>query len=362
MDAGDVNGAYNLGLLCAEQGRTAQAEQWYRRAAYAGHREAANALAILLLQVGDAAGAEPWFSKAAEAGQRGRRVQPRHPARRAGTEDDDAAALRWYERAAAAGHTEAALQVAIARLRDGDEREAERHLRCAAGGGSAEAAFRLAAVLDARRPPAPAHELGEPHAGEERVRGVVRAGGRPRGTGGRRCGSGCWPPRGAMWWRRLGGTARRRRPGRRNGAFNLGLLLAREGSEPEAALWWARAADAGHGRAALRLALARTRVGGSLPRGSGGARPGRVAGARGGLRAGGSAAGCVAAGAVRVTRGVAVAGAPPPPPASVSGSPRPRRSKRRTPYVLTAGRAEAICAGPRGDVLFSSTTRGGAAR
>lgn len=44
---------------------------------------------------------------------------------------DDVKALVWYERAAAAGHTEAALQVAIARLRDGDERAAERHLRCA---------------------------------------------------------------------------------------------------------------------------------------------------------------------------------------------------------------------------------------
>ncbi|MYR60015.1 sel1 repeat family protein, partial [Streptomyces sp. SID625] len=29
-------------------------------------------------------------------------------------------------------------------------------------GGSAEGAYRLASVLDARRPPLPAHELGEP--------------------------------------------------------------------------------------------------------------------------------------------------------------------------------------------------------
>ncbi|MCT9144291.1 sel1 repeat family protein, partial [Streptomyces violarus] len=41
----------------------------------------------------------------------------------------------------------------------------------------------------------------------------------------------------------------------------LGLLLAREGSEPEAAVWWSRAADAGHGRAALRLALVYARRG-----------------------------------------------------------------------------------------------------
>ncbi|MYU66760.1 sel1 repeat family protein, partial [Streptomyces sp. SID69] len=49
--------------------------------------------------------------------------------------------------------------------------------------------------------------------------------------------------------------------GSRNGAFNLGLLLAREGSEPEAVVWWTRAANDGHGRAALRLALVCARRG-----------------------------------------------------------------------------------------------------
>ncbi|EFG09143.1 Tetratricopeptide protein [Streptomyces clavuligerus] len=39
------------------------------------------------------------------------------------------------------------------------------------------------------------------------------------------------------------------------------MLLAREGSEREAALWWSRAARAGHGRAALRLALLAARRG-----------------------------------------------------------------------------------------------------
>jgi TPR repeat protein len=152
--------------------------------------------------------------------------------------DDEGAALQWYERAAAGGHTEAALQAGIARLRDGDERDAERHLRCAAGGGSAEGAYRLATVLDARQPP-----VGPPALGE------------------------CVSERAECeeWYERAAEQGHRRaqvrvgieaaEAGSRNGAFNLGLLLAREGSEPEAALWWTRAADAGHGRAALRLAL-----------------------------------------------------------------------------------------------------------
>ena len=258
MDAGDVNGAYNLGLLCAEQARTAQAEQWYRRAAYAGHREAANALAVLLLQVGDASGAEPWFSKAAEAGQRGRRLQPRHPACRAGA--TEMTALRWYERAAAAGHTEAALQVGIARLRDG--RRAGRRAAPAVCRGWGQRGGGLSAGHRARRAAAAcaAHELGEPAtekseceewyeraASQGHRRAQVRVGMLASARGD--------VVDAARWYREAAEA------GSRNGAFNLGLLLAREGSEPEAALWWTRAADAGHGRAALRLALVYARRG-----------------------------------------------------------------------------------------------------
>ena len=192
-------------------------------------------------------------------GQRGRRVQPRHPARRARTRTR--AALRWYERAAAAGHTEAALQVGIALLRDGDEQAAERHLRCAAGGGSAEAAFRLAAR--AGRAPAAARprtswasrctekteceEWYERAAPQGHRRAQVRVGMLAAARGD--------VVEAARWYREAAEA------GSRNGAFNLGLLLAREGSEPEAALWWTRAADAGHGRAALRLALLAARRG-----------------------------------------------------------------------------------------------------
>ncbi|RFU87085.1 sel1 repeat family protein, partial [Streptomyces triticagri] len=157
-----------------------------------------------------------------------------------------------------AGHTEAALQVGIARLREGDRRGAERHLRCAAGGGSAEAAYRLGALLDRRD-----HRdvvLGEAVTGRteceewyERAadlghrRAQVRVGMLASARGD--------VVAAARWYREAAEA------GSRNGAFNLGLLLAREGSEPEALLWWTRAADAGHGRAALRLALLHARRG-----------------------------------------------------------------------------------------------------
>ncbi|MGW7579443.1 hypothetical protein [Streptomyces sp. NPDC054765] len=49
--------------------------------------------------------------------------------------------------------------------------------------------------------------------------------------------------------------------GQRASAFNLGLLLYRQGSATEARKWWTVAADAGLGRAALRLALLAARCG-----------------------------------------------------------------------------------------------------
>ncbi|MBL0780819.1 sel1 repeat family protein, partial [Streptomyces albidoflavus] len=142
----------------------------------------------------------------------------------------------------------------------GGERGAERHLRCAAGGGSADGAYYLASLLDARTPPGEQPALGEPvlerteseewyeraaHLGHRRAQvriGMIAA---TRGD----------VVSAARWYRAAAEA------GSRNGAFNLGLLLAREGSEPEAAVWWEQAADAGHGRSALRLALLHARRG-----------------------------------------------------------------------------------------------------
>ncbi|MYV88788.1 sel1 repeat family protein, partial [Streptomyces sp. SID1034] len=159
--------------------------------------------------------------------------------------DDDRTALKWYERAAAAGHTDAALQVGIALLRDGEEQAAERHLRCAAGGGSAEAAFRLASLLDARQPPPGPPVLGEPlgektECEEWYERAAQQGHRRAQVRVGMLAAARNDLEAAARWY----GEAAE--AGSRNGAFNLGLLLAREGREREAALWWTRAAHAGH--------------------------------------------------------------------------------------------------------------------
>ncbi len=102
-----------------------------------------------------------------------------------------------------------------------------------------------------------------------RIRGVVRAGCLPRASAGPGAGRDARRGSGRCGGGGSVGLRSAAEAGSRNGAFNLGLLLAREGSEPEAALWWTRAADAGHGRAALGSRSC-MRGGGSWRRGSGG--------------------------------------------------------------------------------------------
>ncbi|BFO15151.1 hypothetical protein SHKM778_15390 [Streptomyces sp. KM77-8] len=383
MDAGDINGAYNLGLLCADQGRTAQAEQWYRRAAYAGHREAANALAILLLRAGDETGAEPWFSKAAETGSvdAAFNLGILHAGR-----GEERSALRWYERAAAAGHMEAALQVGMARLREGEESEAERFLRCAAGAAARRppTGWQRCWTRAGRRSPRMSWGAREP---AQRVRGMVRAGrlaGASAGAGAGRDARGCAGDvvEAARWYREAAES------GSRNGAFNLGLLLAREGVSR-------RRRCGGRGRPTRGTGGRRcgwpwcTRAGGA----GGGAAVGRAGGGIGAGRCGGAgdaAAGRVAGGAVRVSwagcraarrrRGdsplsaaLSMSGGPyepevtPPPTRAALGAPR-RPFKAPGGGTIARGDEGGLPAVTgfasvgRVDVVFHSSPRGGAAR
>ncbi|CAM5368287.1 hypothetical protein STENM327S_01903 [Streptomyces tendae] len=107
---------------------------------------------------------------------------------------EEAVALRWYERAAA-GHTEAALQVGIALLRDGDE----------AGTSGICGARRGAAARRPRTASRPCSTPGGRRCPRTRSgsrwtrRASARSGtsGRPRrGTAGLRCGWACSRPLG----------------------------------------------------------------------------------------------------------------------------------------------------------------------
>jgi TPR repeat protein len=62
----------NLGMLLARQDQHAEAEDWHRRAAAAGHAGAMSSLGVLLARQGKDAEAEDWYRRAAAAGGRDR--------------------------------------------------------------------------------------------------------------------------------------------------------------------------------------------------------------------------------------------------------------------------------------------------
>jgi TPR repeat protein len=59
---------FNLGLLLAKQGRTAEAEEWYRKASDAGDTDAISNLGSLFARQGKDAEAEEWYRKGAATG------------------------------------------------------------------------------------------------------------------------------------------------------------------------------------------------------------------------------------------------------------------------------------------------------
>lgn len=62
----------NLGAFLAGQGNDAEAEDWFRRAAAAGHVDAMTNLGVVLAGQRNNAEAEDWYRRAAAAGGRDR--------------------------------------------------------------------------------------------------------------------------------------------------------------------------------------------------------------------------------------------------------------------------------------------------
>jgi TPR repeat protein len=71
-DAGDLDAAFNLGVLLEEAGRVEEAEQMCRRAADAGDMQAAFNLGVLLEEAGRGEEAEQMYRRAADAGHTGK--------------------------------------------------------------------------------------------------------------------------------------------------------------------------------------------------------------------------------------------------------------------------------------------------
>lgn len=186
-ETGDLEAAFDLGLLLKESGRSDEAAHWWRHAANSGSVGAAWNLALLLKERGDLIEAVRWLRYAIEAGDLEAALslasmvsevdpkQAEHLLTRVvhandsilsppaavnlglllvtqGREDE---AVAWWRRAAESGHGQAAPVAAFGlgvyfAGRDGadhDREQAERWWRLAAEAGHAPAVFNLAWLL-----------------------------------------------------------------------------------------------------------------------------------------------------------------------------------------------------------------------
>ncbi len=180
---GYPTGAYNYALTCVLAGRSTEAREYYRVAAEGGHASAANRLGAMFLDVdGDPERALGWFERALTAGDPDAEhnvavtreyIAARATAAATRREDldpgvayrmgvlaerarDDEQAERWFQQAASAGHTEAALSAGMAADRRRDEPGAMPWYRLAADAGSTEAMFNLALCCVGQGDPAQA--------------------------------------------------------------------------------------------------------------------------------------------------------------------------------------------------------------
>ncbi|MDO4204105.1 MAG: tetratricopeptide repeat protein [Selenomonadaceae bacterium] len=147
---GDPVAAYNLGVICEDEGSIADAQHWYRKAAEADDPDAATNLANLLIKEAERImdEAHRWLTKAAGAGQLQAQYTLATMNRNGqGTPISIPAAVKWYTEAARQGMADAQLELAKIYY-NGDngavDYSAARHwLEKAAIQGSAEAQFGL---------------------------------------------------------------------------------------------------------------------------------------------------------------------------------------------------------------------------
>jgi TPR repeat protein len=146
----DLELAWLTGLLKTEEGDIAGGATLLRRAASAGHAEAAGSLGGLFLTLNDKAQAMPWLVAAADGGIAAAafRLGGLH-----GRDED--VQLRWYERAATLGHAEAMIGLGIRASQAGNLAEAETRYRSAVATGSVRAMVNLGIVLMRQQDRAP---------------------------------------------------------------------------------------------------------------------------------------------------------------------------------------------------------------
>jgi preprotein translocase subunit SecA len=140
--------AYNYALILEQMDKRSGAEEYYRKAADAGHVEAACAAGRLLEARGETAQAERYYHVAAEAGS----PEGAFTLAKLLRESQPDEALRRLDQAALAGHVEAACEAGRLLEARGDTADAERYYKLAAKAGSPEAAFALGMLRRERDP------------------------------------------------------------------------------------------------------------------------------------------------------------------------------------------------------------------
>ncbi len=120
--------AYNYACVLEKLNRTAEAEEYYRKAAVAGHVDAAFAAGRLLEAGGEPAEAERYYQMAAEGGS----LEGAFALGVLLRERDPDEALSWFDKAAVAGHVDAAFAAGRLLEARGEPAEAERYYQMAA--------------------------------------------------------------------------------------------------------------------------------------------------------------------------------------------------------------------------------------
>jgi TPR repeat protein len=223
-----------IGGRARDDGNIPEARQWYKRAATAGHNDAAYKLGELL-QSDRPGEARQWFEQAAASGHN----DAAHSLGDLLRGDAPAEARQWYERAATAGHANAAFKLGQLLWKQDKPSEAKHWFMRAAAAGHAEAAYELGWLLKNTE----RDDLGTTY---------------------------WWRTSADLGWHgaayhlaqdleSLRKTAEARTwyeqaaPGHRDAAFRLAQLLQDAGQRTEAKHWYEQSARQGHASAAFRL-------------------------------------------------------------------------------------------------------------
>ncbi|MRH87619.1 tetratricopeptide repeat protein [Nocardia sp. SYP-A9097] len=235
-DTGHAYAMNGLGFLLEQRGDLTEAEGWYRKAADTGHARAMNNLGFLLKRRGELVEAETWYRKGADTGNVGAMNNLGFLLKRRG---DLTEAETWYRKSADTGHAYAMNGLGFLLEQRGDLTEAEGWYRKAADTGHARAMNNLGFLLKRRGELVEAETWYRKGADTGNVGAMNNLGFLLEDRGDLTEAEG--------WYRKSADT------GNAYAMNNLGFLLEQRGDLTEAEGWYCKAADTGHARAMNNL-------------------------------------------------------------------------------------------------------------